>query len=209
MLVVRRQRFVLILAAGALVWVLVEVAFVLHGWPGVPRYLFEPVAIACVLAGIAVGRVILDLPPLLARAAPRVSPNVIGWATGILVLLFLATWAPGARTRLRIEKADLVHERARAREFGRLSTVINRLGGMSRITACGTPNIPIGYQSVFAWYGDVRIGALYVNPNVLALHPHPIVTFHPLHNGWRVIPSHLTTATQQAHCRGLRLTYRS
>ena len=114
--VIRRQRFVLILAAGAVVWVLVEIAFVLHGWPGVPRYLFEPVAIACVLAGIAVGRVILDVPPLLARVVPRVSPSVIGWATGVLVLLFLATWAPGAHSRLRIEKADLVHERARARE---------------------------------------------------------------------------------------------
>ncbi len=92
--------------AGAVVWVLVEIAFVLHGWPGVPRYLFEPVAIACVLAGIAVGRVILDLPPLLARVAPRLSPSVIGWGTGIVVLRFLATWTPGARSRLHIEKAD-------------------------------------------------------------------------------------------------------
>jgi hypothetical protein len=206
----RRQRFVLILAAGSLVWVLVEIAFVLHGWPGVPRYLFEPVAVACVLAGVAVGRVILDLPGLLARVgARRLSGPAIGWVTGLLVLAFLGTWAPGARSRLRVERADLKHERARARELGRLSAVIGRLGGPGRIFACGTPNLPIGYQSVFAWYADVKVGELYVNPNTLALHPHPIVTFHPLHDGWRVIPSHLTTRAQAAHCRGMRLTYRS
>ena len=207
--VARRQRFVLLLAAGAVVWVTVEVAFVLHGWPGVPRYLFEPVAIACVLAGIAVGRVILDLPPLLARVAPRVSPTVIGWATGILVLGFLGTWAPGARSRLRIEKADLVHERARARELGRLSAVITRLGGIDRIRVCGSPNVPIGYQSVFAWYVGSDVGSLYITKKKFALHPHPIVTFHPLYNGWAVVPSHLTTAAQRARCHGIRMTYRS
>ncbi len=31
---VRRQRFILLLAAGAVAWVVVEVAFVLHGYPG-------------------------------------------------------------------------------------------------------------------------------------------------------------------------------
>jgi hypothetical protein len=206
---VRRQRFVLILAGGALLWVLVEVAFVLHGWPGVPRYLFEPVAIACVLAGYAVGRVILDLPPLLSRVAPRASPSVVGWATGIVVLVFLATWAPGARSRLRLEKTDLVHERARAHELGRLSAVITRLGGIERIRSCGTPNVPIGYQSVFAWYTGSDVGSLYITKKKFALHPHPLVTFHPLHNGWAVVPSHLTTAAQRARCQGIRITYRS
>ncbi len=207
--IVRRQRFVLILAAGAVAWVVVEVAFVLHGWPGVPRYLFEPVAVACVLAGIAVGRVILDLPPLLSRSAPRLSPNVIGWATGILVLMFLATWTPGARSRLRTEKADLVHERARGRELGRLSAVITRLGGIERIRACGSPNVPIGYQSVFAWFTGTDVGSLYISKAQFASLSHPIVTFHPLHDGWSVVPSHLATAAQRARCHGIRLTYHS
>jgi hypothetical protein len=203
----RRQRFVLILAGGAVAWVIVEIAFALHGWPAVPRYLFEAVGVACVLAGIFFGRMILDLPPLLARLAPRLSPQVIGWGTGILLLLIAGAFVPAARSRLRIERSDLKHERARASEIGRLSAVISRLGA-SHILGCGTPRIPIGYQSIFAWYTGVKIGALYINPNTYAIHPTTTVDFFPLRGGWRVFPSHVTPATE-SHCHGLRLIYRS
>jgi hypothetical protein len=203
----RRQRFVLILAGGAAAWVIVEIAFALHGWPAVPRYLFEAVGVACVLAGIFVGRVILDVPPLLARVVPRLSPTVIGWGTGVLVLLIAGAFVPAARSRLRVERKDLAHERARASEIGRLSTVISRLGA-SHILACGTPKIPIGYQSIFAWYTGVKIGALYINPKTYALHPTTTVDFYPLRDGWRVFPSHVTPAAEP-HCHGLRLMYRS
>jgi hypothetical protein len=203
----RRQWFALILAGGAVAWVIVEIAFALHGWPAVPRYLFEAVGVACVLAGIFVGRVILDVPPLLARIVPRLSPTVIGWGTGVLVLLIAGTFVPAARSRLRVERKDLAHERARGSEIGRLSTVISRLGA-SHILACGTPKIPIGYQSIFAWYTGIKIGALYVNPNTYALHPTTTVDFYPLRGGWRVFPSHVTPASEP-HCHGLRLTYRS
>jgi hypothetical protein len=180
----------------------------LHGWPAILRYLFDPAAIACVLAGVAVGPMILDLPPLLKRMAPRVSPSVIGPATGILVVVFLATWVPGARSRLRLEKANLVHERARTRELNRLAAVITRLGGIDRIWACGRPNLPVDYQSAFAWLTDRDIGALHMSTKVVQ-QAQPIVTFHPLHDGWAIVPSHLTTAAQRAACHGVRMTYRS
>jgi hypothetical protein len=203
----RRQRFILLLAAGTVTWVVVEIAFALHGWPAVPRYLFEAVGVACVLGGIFVGRVILDLPPLLARIVPRVSPQPIGWGTGVLVLLIAAAFVPAARSRLRVERTDLRHEQARAKEINRLSTAINRLGA-SRILACGQPKIPIGYQSILAWDMGIKIGVLYINPNTYRLHPHTTVDFFPLHNGWRVFPSNVTAASAP-HCHGLRLTLRS
>jgi hypothetical protein len=206
---VRRDRATLLLGVGALVWVLVEAAFALHGWPAVPRYLFEPVAVMCVVAGVFVGRVILDLPPLLSKIGPRVSPQIAGWATGLLVLVIVGSMAPSARSRLRIERADLTHERARTKEINRLSTVVNRLGGGSRILACGQPNMPIGYQSVLAWYMGVKIGELYYSPLFEKEHPHPVVNFFPLRNGWKVAPSHIQTAAQAARCHGLRLTLRS
>ncbi len=210
--VVQRQRQasrqILLLAAGAVLWVLVECAFALHGFPAVPRYLFEPVGIVAVLAGVAVGRVILDLPPFLARILPRLSPSVIGWATGLLVLAFAGSMLPAARQRYHIERKDLTHERARTREINRLSVVVNRLGA-SRIMACGQPNMPIGYQSVLAWYMGVKIGALYYSPTYDKTHPHPVVAFFPLSNGWKVVPEHLTTAAEHARCHGLRLLYRS
>ncbi|MBV9423821.1 MAG: hypothetical protein JOZ98_12980, partial [Solirubrobacterales bacterium] len=72
--VYRRQRTLLVLVGGGVLWVLIEVAFALHGFPAVPRYMFEAGAVVAILAGVFVGRVILDVPPLLARWLRRLDP---------------------------------------------------------------------------------------------------------------------------------------
>ena len=212
----RRQRTILLLVAGALAWVVIEVAFALHGWPAVPRYMFEPGAIVAVLAGVFAGRVILESPPLIARFVAGLSPAAISpklatrlgsWGAVLVLVLLAGSMVPVARSRERMERRDLTHERARAKQLGRLSVVVGRLGA-SRILACGQPNIPIGYQSVLAWYLNVKIGYLYVSQNYLKLHPHPLVNIYPLSNGWKVFPSHVNAASA-ARCRGLRLTYHS
>ena len=59
---VRRNWVVLALAAGAVGWVIVEIAFAYHGWPALPRYMFEAAAVAAVLAGVAVGWLLLEVP---------------------------------------------------------------------------------------------------------------------------------------------------
>jgi hypothetical protein len=53
-----RDRAVLALAGGIVVWLAIEIAFGLHGWPALGRYMFEPAAVATVLAGAFVGRVL-------------------------------------------------------------------------------------------------------------------------------------------------------
>ncbi len=213
----RRQRAILVLVAGALAWVVIEIAFALHGFPAVPRYMFEPGAVVAVLAGIFVGRVILEVPPLLARFVRGLQPGRIrpalagrigGWGAALVVVVFAGAMLPWARNQVHLERVDLTHERARTREIGRLSAVVSRLGA-SRILACGQPNIPIGYQSILAWYLDVKTGQLYVFPPSFHKHPHPLVNIFPLSNGWIVFPSHDVTATQRARCRGLVLAYRS
>jgi hypothetical protein len=213
---VRRDRATLILAGGAVLWVLIECAFALHGWPSVPRYLFEPVAVACVIAGVFAGRVVHDLPPMLggwlsrfssAAKRPRLTTQLGAWGAVIVLAAFTVAMLPGVAQRVRTERKDLTHERARALEFGRLSAVVDKLG-VSHILACGQPNIPIGYQSQFAWYADVKIGELYVSQTYLRKHPHPLVNMFALSNGWRVFPSHVNAASA-ARCRGLTLTYRS
>jgi hypothetical protein len=213
---VRRNRTILMLTAGALLWVIIEIALALKGYPSVPRYTFEAGAIVSVLAGVAVGWVILELPGLLAgwlgrlqwrRVTPRLTAALGGWGTGLAVLLIAGSLLGAAHHQYRLERADLTHERARAREIGRLSVVVQRLGS-GRILACGQPNVPIGYQSQFAWYAEVKIGELYVSQTYLRKHPHPLVNMFPLSNGWRVFPSHVNAAGA-ARCSGLRLTYRS
>jgi hypothetical protein len=209
---VRRESVILLLAAAALTWLVVEIAFVLHGWPGVPRYLFEPVGVVCVLAGIFIGKMILELPPLAARlTGPRLGARMASqlgsWAAVLVVVVFAGALLPAARSRLHVERADLKHERARAKEINRLSTVVSRLGA-SRILACGQPNIPIGYQSQLAWYMGFKIGALYVSQAYLRAHPHPLVNLYPLSNGWKVFPSHVTPGAA-SHCHGLRMVFTS
>jgi hypothetical protein len=202
----RRQRVILLLVAGALVWVVLEVAFVLHGYPGVPRYLFEPVAILCVLAGVFVGRVLLDATPALERFGPRRAPQIGAALAGVIVLVFVGSLVPAARSRERIERADLTHERARTKEINRLHTVISRIG-TARLLSCGQPNIPIGYQSIFAWYTGLKIGALYVSQKHERLHPSPLVNIYPLKDGWKVFPSHIHGAAAR-RCHGLRFSLR-
>jgi hypothetical protein len=53
-----RDRAALALAGGIIVWVAIEIAFGLHGWPALGRYMFEPAAVATVLAGAFAGRVL-------------------------------------------------------------------------------------------------------------------------------------------------------
>lgn len=73
---VRRERTWLVLAASALLWVLVEIAFAFHGWTGHRRYEFAPAAVLVVVAGAGVGHLLLIAPrgPVLMRlAGTRVS----------------------------------------------------------------------------------------------------------------------------------------
>jgi len=212
----RRWWTILALAAGALVWLIIEIAFSIKGYPSVPRYMFESGAIVAVLAGVFVGRVILEAPPLIARVAhdlaPKIKPQLAtqlgGWGAAIVVVAIAGSMFGAARTQVNHERVDLRHERARAKSFNKLSTVVHRLGP-SRILACGQPNIPIGYQSVFAWYMGIKTGVLYVNPSYLKTHPHPLVSIYPTTSGgWKVFPSHIATAAQAARCRHLKLIVR-
>ena len=212
----RRSRLVLALAVGAVAWVVIEIAFALHGWPAVPRYLFEPGAVFGVLAGVFIGWVILELPVLLGALSARLGSSRIGarlaaqlgaWGTVIVLVAIAGSMLGTAHRQYRLERKDLTHERARALEIGRLSVVVAKLGP-GRILGCGQPNIPIGYQSQLGWYARVKIGALYVSKTYERLHPHPLVNMYPLSNGWKVFPSHVDAASA-ARCSGLTLTYRS
>jgi hypothetical protein len=211
----RRNLAILVLAAGALAWLLIEIALTVKGFPGVPRYMFESGAVVAVLAGVFIGRLILALPGRLTelmgrmrglRLNPRLSTQLAGWGTGLVVLVIAGSLFPAAHHQYRLERADLREQRARTVLIGRMSGVIKRLGA-SRILACGQPNIPIEYQSVFAFYTNVKIGELYVSQTYLRRHPHPLVNMYPIAGaGWKVFPSHVSAASA-ARCSGLTLIY--
>jgi hypothetical protein len=208
--VIRRDRPVLLLAGGVVLWVVVEIAMALHGWPAVPRYMFEAAGGVCVLAGVFAGRVILEAPAVLAWAGRRMrsarlgSPRVAGWMAGLVLVVFAVSLFPAARSRLHNERADLTSQRARTREIALLASVVARLGP-ARILACGQPNIPIAFQSILAWDLGTNTGSLYFSAKHEREHPYPVVDLYPHSYGWQVFPGNASTAAQAARCRGLTL----
>jgi hypothetical protein len=202
---IRRDLITLVIAAAAVLWVIVEVAFVLHGWPGVPRYLFEPGGVTTVLAGAAVGRILLDLPALLARVRVPVVLGSLG-ALAIVAGISASMLSP-ARTQVHIERADLKHERLRTKWVDHLPGLIARLGGPARLFACGQPTTIIGYQSVLAWDLGVNTGVLFWTPHIGKVDPRPVVLFQPTPHAWKVIAIDMPPA-KRAQCDKLNVVSR-
>ena len=201
--VVRRDRPVLLLAGGVALWVIVEAAFALHGWPAVPRYMYEAAAGVCVLAGIFVGRVILDARSMLAWAHVRVSPRIAGWAAAAVVAIFAVSLVPAAHERITAERYDLTQQRARTAEIGVLASVVNHLGG-AKILACGQPNIGIAWQSILAWDLGTNTGVLYFSRKAEAEDHKWIENMYPHSYGWQFFPGNgIPNSSPPARCKGL------
>jgi hypothetical protein len=211
----RRRIAILVLAGGAALWVLIEIAFALHGFPAVPRYMFEAGAVVGVLAAVLIGRIVHDLPGLLAqwtrrldsdRLGARLATHVGTWGTVLVLVVIAGSMVGAAHRQFHLERSDLREQRARTVLIGHLSGVVKTLGA-SNMFACGQPNIPIGYQSVFAWYAGVKTGVLYVSRAYLAAHPHPLVNIYPIAGaGWKVFPSNVDAA-HAAACSKMNLVY--
>jgi hypothetical protein len=180
--VVRRDRVTLALAAGVCAWVFVEIAFALHGWPGLGRYMYEPAAVLIVIAGVGVGRLLAD--------APRIS-RAASWAGVALVVVIVLAMVPPALSRARSEHRDIRDQRARTAEIGKLTGTIARLGGSSRLKPCGEPLTRLEYQTVLAWNLHVNVATVGYKYGPAIASRRPIVVFTPLaQGGWLVQAMH-------------------
>jgi hypothetical protein len=204
----RRDRAVLLLAGGVLLWVAVEMAFALHGWPAVPRYLYEAAGGTCVLAGVFAGRLILDAPNVAQGLRARLtgarqrwswlgSPTTAGLAAAFVLAVFAAAAVPAVDQRFVQERADLRGQRARTHEILLLQRAVNHLGA-AKILACGHPDIGIAFQSILAWDMGTNTGSLYFSRKHEREHPHPIVNLYPHSYGWQVIPANTAPARASA-----------
>ncbi|MFZ0089339.1 MAG: hypothetical protein WAL63_07535 [Solirubrobacteraceae bacterium] len=197
--VLRRDRLVVGLAGAAVLWVVIEIAFAFHGFPALPRYMFEPGAVAAVLAGIGVGWVLTELPKL--------RPGLPQWAGVLLIVVLVATLVPGAITRLRTERHDLRAQRGRTNEIGLLQTTIDTLGGYRHARDCGEPVTIVEYASVLAWLTHLNVGDVGYLPNLEKRRRYPIVLFATVSpGGWSVRPWH-THRSQRAQCSDLHAAY--
>lgn len=177
---VRRDRAVLLVAAAAVWWVIVEIAFVLHGFPGVQRYVFEAGALVGVLAGVAVGRLALD--------ARRFHGSLPRWAGIPVAVVFVLACLPHARTLVDREHRDIVHERSRTERILQLGAFISNLGGPSRIEACGGALLNVEYVSIMGWYLHRNTGQIAYQPEKVLKRTNPVIYFQLLPNGWKAQP---------------------
>jgi hypothetical protein len=193
----RRDRVVLALGGAVVLWVVVEIAFALHGWPAVPRYMYEAEGVTVVIAAVAVGWLLKDGLGLIERAKISwLKPRWIGIA---LVTILAVTLVPPAIARLRDEHRDLVHERARTKEINLLAGAVNAYGGYKQLLACGHPVTAVGYVSILAYYTHLNVGKVGHRPQYELRQKYPIVLFTELHNGWAMTP-YRTAPSLQASC---------
>lgn len=184
------DRVTLVLAGGVVGWVIVEIAFALHGWPGLARYMFEAAGVMIVLAGVFVGRVLAD-PPRLGAVQGSLATAVGAVAVGLLVIGLL----PPALSAARTEHKDIHVQRARTIELGKLNSVIGQLGGAARLRACGEPLTRLEYQTALAYSLGVNVSKIGFKYGQAIGHGNPIVMFTPTSDGWLVQADHQVLAS--------------
>ncbi|MEA2159777.1 MAG: hypothetical protein QOD66_2157 [Solirubrobacteraceae bacterium] len=189
----RRDRGTLLLAASAVLWVVLEIGFALHGWSAGPRYLVEPAAVVAVLAGTAVGWLLT-----LTLSGPRI-PH---WAGGLAVVVLLASLVSPARTHERRVRRVILDARAATTRMDRLVAVIARDGGRAGVLVCGQPVSVVGYQSTLAYYLGLNVSDVDFQPGRAIGSGKPIVLFKPDRLGWQVRPIHIAPS-RRAHCKQL------
>jgi hypothetical protein len=192
--IARRDRAVLVLAAAAVTWVAVEIAFAFHGWPAQSRYLLEPAAVLVVIAGTGVARLIAAVP---APAAP------LRWAGVVPVVILLAALVPVVHDRISVARAAINQRRHAGILIGRLEDLIDEVGGAGRIRACGQPTSLVGYQSTLAFELGMNVGYVGHKPGKAIHQGEPIVLFKPHDLGWEVRPIHMLSRDRVA-CDRLR-----
>ncbi|HEY2651316.1 MAG TPA: hypothetical protein VGI50_05300 [Solirubrobacteraceae bacterium] len=188
----RRDRTVLMLAAAALLWVVIEAAFSLHGWPGLGRYMFGAAGLLVVVAAVLVGRLIIDVPPLLSGHLRSPRLRVLTAGIGLaLVAALIVSLIPTSISRARAAHHDLQIQRLRTREIDRLAAIVSNLGGATRLRTCGEPLTRLEYQTVLAWTLHVNVAAVGFRYRQAIRRGDPIVLFTPIPTGgWLVQALH-------------------
>ncbi len=192
--VVKRDRTWIMLIGAAMLWLLTEIAFALHGWAPSPRYMFEPVAVLVVLVGAGIGRVL---------GLGRHRFALLRWVAVAGVAALVVTLAQPARSRARLAHNGINLGRTWKRQIGRLDTVIANVGGAQRVRACGKPVTEIRFQSILAWEMHENVADIGWNPAAEIKRHTPIVLFEPRWAGWKVRPVNVPK-DKRAACTGLR-----
>jgi hypothetical protein len=199
----RRDRRLLGVAAAALLWVIVEIAFALHGWSAASRYLVEPAAVCIVVAGALVGQLLGGAPWISQLRAPSWLAPAVRWGGPVLVVVLGVSLIGSARLRVHDWRYDLPLAHANGRQNRRLIAVVDRLGGGAAIRSCGRPATIPGTQSTLAWAVGLNVGNVSNHIGRAIDKGLPVVAFTPHDHGWHV-RVYNQPAGQTARCARLK-----
>ena len=172
----RRNVTVLVLAGMVVAWVVLEIAFALHGWPGLQRYMFGAGGVMVVIAATGIGWLLAEPPPL---------PHPVAIAGVLLAIVVAVSLVPAAASRARIERRDLHAQRARTKEIDALAGTISRAGGAGLLRQCGEPLTRLEYQTILAWELHLNVATVGFKYGPSIHRGNPILLFTPTHRGWK------------------------
>jgi hypothetical protein len=194
----RRDRRALVLYACVAGWLLLEIAFVLHGWAGVKRYLFPPAALAAVLAAVGVGWLL---------AQPPKGPRLPEWLGIGLAIVIVGSFVPGAISAARAEHKDIHQQRMRTAVINQLAQLVDHLGGPDHFHGCGEPLTRLQYQSMVAFTLHLNVASVGYKyaPAIASTRPIILITPGPV-SGWVIQPMRQTLPRCRALAGQLDLT---
>lgn len=132
----RTEKTTVLIAAAAAAWVGIVVVMTQMGLAaGELRFLIVAAALACVLAGVACGRLVELGGILAARFTRRPELSVIGRVVATVLLLLIAL--PYAVPRIRELRSEAGEVRYQAALYDDLPAAIRQLGGRTRVVSCG------------------------------------------------------------------------
>jgi hypothetical protein len=165
-----RDKVVLGLAGAALAWIVLVIAMVIDGYPGLERFFLPAAAVLCVLAGVGVGRV-----AMLAGG---------GVATVAVAAVLITTSIPLASSRIDTARAQKALADKAVQTLDQLSAAVRAVGGHQGVFPCRSSFSAVnhGVQTALAWKLHVtlgRVGTSLRKPGVVFIGPHNTIDGGP------------------------------
>ncbi len=208
-----RDRALLALAVGALAWIVIVIAMVVAGYPGLERFFLPASAVICVLGGAGVARVALFAgEQVRSRNLARIA--AVGAAAALIALSI--PFAAGRISNARAQETLASHA---VKILDQLSAAVAAVGGHNGVYPCHSSFAAVNHsvQTALAWKLHVtlgRVGTVMRHPGLDFIGPHntidggPAPVSHRLTErqviarvgGWRVV--RLTHPGYPAACVG-------
>lgn len=163
-----RDRLVLALGGGVLVWWVVVIGMTLDGYPGLERFYLPAAGVTCVLAGVGIVR----LGELASRGRVAVAVAVIA-ALVVLTIPFTGGRINEARRQNSVASAAV-------KRVDQLSAAVAAVGGHHGVLPCKSSFAAVnhGVQTALAWKLHVtlgRVGTSMRHQGVMFVGPHDTI----------------------------------